>query len=232
MFREYFLYYQECVKDLDGQRSQSLKDALICQETKRRHIAVILLTSTILLLLSMFITAFVVIKPVVIIAVVSFVSMIIAGLVINKYDRDRIEIYRFEKMDSRIEYIDVLSKKMKNVDTEKNYLYPITTVEHYESLINDAEKERDKIKENVETASKIVSFAFSVIIPIGIEKLTGNNLIAFSMLIISYGGFSIFFNGERKAKKLQPYNDFINDFHDIIDYEKGYYGGEYKFSQN
>lgn len=232
MFKEYFFYYQECVKDLDGQRSQSLKDALMCQETKRRRMAIVMLVSIILLLLSMFITAFVVIIPVVVIGVVLFVSMIISALLINKYDRDRIELYRFEKMDSRIEYIDMLSKKMESVDTEKNYLYPIITVEHYESLINDVEKERDKINENMETASKIVSFAFSVIITIAIEILKGNNLIAFAALIISYGGAAIFYNKERKVKKLQLYNDFINDIHDIIDYEKGYYGGEYKFSQN
>jgi hypothetical protein len=112
---------------------------------------------------------------------------------------------------------------LKTQDASKNYLYPVKSAEHYESLKGSAEKERDAVKEGWDNYSKIVSFAFSVIMTVGIESLTDNNLIAFAALIIAYGIAGLLFNTEITEKILKPYDDFISELNDIIDYENNCY---------
>ena len=79
------------------------------------------------------------------------------------------------------------------------------------------------MKNRCDNSSKIVAFVFSVIMTVGIENLTGNELMSFSALIIAYGIVGLLFNTEITEKVLKPYNDFIDDVHDIVDYENGYY---------
>ena len=223
MFREYFLYYKECTKDLASQYEQSLPEVLRNLEPKRRRVSV-----CILIFLGLFVISFVVAVIfnkgfLICISGCLLLALFIALLVARKYDNDHITTSRFEKMIDRINYVKDLNDKLKTKNISRSYLYPVKNVEHYESLKDEAEKERDNMKNRCDNSSKIVAFVFSVIMTVGIENLTGNELMSFSALIIAYGIVGLLFNTEITEKVLKPYNDFIDDVHDIVDYENGYY---------